>query len=111
MSSRQPRPPRRRLLDRIRGSQAPTPATGYTPVSGGAASPGGTPMVMPLARVQIVAATGDYVTLGMESVEPIYTPDGAAIAATSPGRWAQLAAAGNPHPRSQRAARAPIAGR
>lgn len=70
---------------------------GYTTVSGGAASPGGAPMVMPLAAVLVSPEPGGtYSTLAYRGLVPVYTPDGAAIVASQPGRWGQLAAAGRP---------------
>ena len=70
---------------------------GYAPVSGGMASPGGTPMVMPLAQVLVYPHPGGtYSTLGYRGLAPVYTPDGAAVPASQPGRWGQLAAAGRP---------------
>jgi hypothetical protein len=50
-----------------------------------------TPMVMPLALVTI---TPHGVT--QQDMAPIYAPDGETIAATAPGSWAQLRAAGRP---------------
>ena len=88
--------PRRHLKHRVQASQSVQPAAGYTPVTGGAASPGGTPMVMPLSRVTVARTGSQYVTVGMEGLTPVFTPDGAAIPASAPGRWAQLKAAGRP---------------
>lgn len=70
---------------------------GYTPVTGAGAAPGGTPMVMPLAQVLVYPAPGGtYSTLAYRGLAPVYTPDGAAVPASQPGRWGQLAAAGRP---------------
>lgn len=70
---------------------------GYSQVSGGAASPGGTPMVMPLAQVLVYPEPGGtYSTLAYRGLVPIYTPDGAAVPAAQPGSWGQLARAGRP---------------
>jgi hypothetical protein len=51
-----------------------------------------TPLVMPLQLVTI--GVGDIV--GVQDVQPIYAPDGEIIAATAPGSWGQLRAAGRP---------------
>lgn len=70
---------------------------GYSQLSQGAASPGGVPMMMPLAQVLVYPAPGGtYSTIAYRGVAPIFTPDGAAVPATQPGRWGQLAAAGRP---------------
>lgn len=56
-----------------------------------------TPMVMPLAQVTVTAApAGQYQTVAYQDLTPIWTADGAAIPATTPGNWGQLAAAGRP---------------
>lgn len=55
-----------------------------------------TPMVMPLAHVQIVPTTGGYATVAYQDMTPIWTTDGAAIPATAPGSWGQLIPAGRP---------------
>jgi hypothetical protein len=75
-----------------------TPVQGSAaPVAGGAASPSGAPGVMPLAQVTVYPDPGGgYSTIAYTGLAPIYTADGAAVPATSPGRWAQLAAAGRP---------------
>lgn len=78
--------------------------------TGGVASPGGAPMVMPVSAVLVGPVTGDYVTVGMEDLAPLFTTDGAAIPAAASGGWGQVRPAGSPHPQSQRGARAPIAG-
>jgi len=85
-------------------------ATSAPPVTGSAASPGGTPQAMPLTRVIVQPTSSQYVTLGSDELEPIWTADGAGIPATSYGSWGQVVPAGNPHPRHQRPVRAPIAG-
>jgi hypothetical protein len=67
------------------------------PVTGGQASPGGTPMVMPMAQVLVFPEPGgDYATIGYRGLRPVFTTDGAAVPASAPGRWGQLAAAGRP---------------
>jgi hypothetical protein len=93
----------RRLAHRVRqsGSNHERAMAGYSPVTGSAASPGGTPNVMPLARVLVYPAPGgQYATIAYQGLAPIYTSGGnaggAAVPATAPGRWAQLAAAGRP---------------
>jgi hypothetical protein len=95
----------RRLQKRVRKSggnhkQAMadyTPAPTQATVSGGSASPQGSPDVMPLALVTVYPQPGgQYSTLGYQGLAPIFTADGAAVPATSPGRWAQLAMAGRP---------------
>jgi hypothetical protein len=83
----------RRLQKRIR--QQPQTSRGQIS-GGGAASPGGTPMTMPLSRVVTSVPAGQYVTLGYATVPPLWTTDGAAVPSTAPGRWGQLAAAGRP---------------
>lgn len=52
---------------------------------------GATPMVMPLALVQVHEEG-----MTVQSLTPIYTADGAPVPATSPGSWGQLHAAGRP---------------
>lgn len=79
------------------GSVTKAAESGYSPVTGGAASPGGTPMVMPLAQVNVYPQPGGtYSTLAYKGLVPVYTTDGAAVPASQPGRWGQLAAAGRP---------------
>ena len=78
-----------------------TPVPGYAQVSGSAASPGGAPAVMPLARVVVYPEPGGtYSTIGYQGLAPIFTSGGsgggAAVPATSPGRWGQLVSAGRP---------------
>jgi hypothetical protein len=68
---------------------------GYTPVTGGTASPPSV-QVMPLSQIIVRPASSQYVTVGMEDLTPIWTPDGAGIPASAPGRWGQLRAAGRP---------------
>lgn len=87
------------------------PVSGASSVTGGAASPGGAPMVMPLSLVSVYPQPGgEYSTLTYQGLQPMFTADGAVIPATAPGRWGQVIAAGNPNPQSQRGVRAPIAG-
>ena len=99
----------RRLAHRVRKSGGNhkaamadyTPAPSQSTVTGGSASPQGTPDVMPLALVTVHPQPGgDYSTLAYQGLAPIFTSGslggGAAIPATSPGRWAQLVAAGRP---------------
>jgi hypothetical protein len=53
--------------------------------------------VMPLAAVTVYPEPGgQYSTIGYQGLAPIFAPGGEAIPATSPGRWAQLVAAGRP---------------
>jgi hypothetical protein len=78
-----------------------TPVEGSTPVTGSAASPGGAPGVMPLASVTVYPQPGgQYSTIAYQGLAPIFTSGslggGAAVPATSPGRWAQLVSAGRP---------------
>lgn len=69
-----------------RRMSTPTEQAGYHPYGTGA-----TPMTMPLARVMIHEAGMTY-----ETLQPIYTTDGAAVPATAAGSWGQLYAAGRP---------------
>lgn len=86
-----------RIKARVMSGQNATPgqAAGYQPVTGGQASPPA-PMVMPLSRVTVSAAQGQYVTVGQEDLTPIWATDGAPIPAAAPGTWGQLRAAGRP---------------
>jgi hypothetical protein len=85
----------RRRVAALGGSHQAAMA-GYTPVGGGAASPAAV-AVLPLAQVQVYPHPGaGYATIAYRGLAPIYTADGAAVPASSPGRWAQLAAAGRP---------------
>ena len=97
----------RRLHSRITnmGGNRKAAQAGFTPVApagapattGSMASPGGTPAAMPLAQVLVYPAPdGQYSTIAYRGLAPIYTDEGAAVPATSPGRWGQLAAAGRP---------------
>jgi hypothetical protein len=100
-------------VSRLRGrvaSQQYQGSGGYEEVSGGQASPGGTPMVMPLQRVVVGPTVSQYVTVGMEDLAPLWTTDGAPVAASGGGGWGQLAVASGPHPGRQRPWRAPLAG-
>lgn len=81
-----------RLAQRIRTQ----PATSSAATSGGDASPGGAPQVMPLAQVLVVPQNSQYVTLGYRMMSPMFTTDGAVLPATAPGRFGQLVAAGKP---------------
>jgi len=95
-----------RLKHRVRnvGNNHKQAMSAYTPVqgtaaqtSGGAASPSGAPGVMPLAQVTVYPEPGgEYSTIAYQDLAPVYTADGAAVPATSPGRWAQLVSAGRP---------------
>jgi len=88
----------RRLKRRVAsmGSSQAAAAAGYAPVTGGAASPAAV-SVMPLAQVTVYPAPdGQYATIAYKGLSPIFSADGAAVPATSPGRWAQLRAAGRP---------------
>jgi len=80
-----------------------TPVQGSAPVTGGAASPSGAPGIMPLAQVTVYpqpGTGGQYSTIAYQGLAPIFTSGslggGAAVPATSPGRWAQLVSAGRP---------------
>jgi hypothetical protein len=87
-----------RLRRRVAGLGSSHQATmaAYTPVGGGAASPPSVG-VMPLAQVMVYPHPGaGYATIAYRGLAPIYSADGAAVPASSPGRWAQLAAAGGP---------------
>ena len=65
-------------------------------VTGSAASPTGAD-VMPLASVEVYPEPGGgYSTIGYKGLAPIFTADGAAVPASSPGRWGQLMMAGRP---------------
>jgi len=74
------------------GSQPQGSRAGMT----GHASPGGTPMTMPLSTVVTSVPVDQYVTLGYADIRPLWTTDGAAVPATAPLRWGQLAQAGRP---------------
>lgn len=91
-----------RLRNRVArmGSNQASAQAGFSPVTGGAASPPAV-AVMPLAQVQVYPHPGgDYSTIAYRGLSPIFTTGGlgggAAVPATSPGRWGQLAAAGRP---------------
>jgi hypothetical protein len=78
------------------GSVQRRAAEGYSQVSGGMASPAA-PGVMPLAQVLVHPHPGGtYSTLAYRGLSPVYAAGGEAVPATSPGRWAQLVAAGRP---------------
>jgi len=84
---------------RAMASYRPVPAeiTGGQ-VTGGGASPDAV-SVMPLALVTLYPEPGgQYSTAAYQGLAPIFTSgqDAAAVPATSPGRWAQLRAAGRP---------------
>lgn len=110
----------RRLQARVRhqGSAHRRAAAAFRPaapgpgaVSGGAASPSAAG-VMPLAQVLVYPEPGGaYSTVAYRGLFPIFTAGGEAVPASAPGRWGQLALAGNPHPAAQRRWRAPVAGR
>ena len=88
----------RRLARRVRqsGDNHEQAMAGYSQVTGGAASPPAV-SVMPLAQVQVYPEPGGgYSTIAYRGLAPVFTADGAAVPATSPGRWAQLRAAGRP---------------
>lgn len=68
-------------------------------MTGGHPAVPGTPMMMPLAEVVVVAAPGGQYTVGYQEYSPLFTPgdwSGGMIPATGPGRWDQLRAAGRP---------------
>ena len=52
---------------------------------------GATPMVMPLSLVTVGMGG-----VAVQDMQPLITEDGAIIAATAPGSWGQLRAAGRP---------------
>jgi hypothetical protein len=84
-----------RLARRI----AAQPATSTAAVTGGAASPGGTPAVMPLAQVSVYPTASDnsYSTIGYSALMPAWTGDGGAVVFTqAKPRHARLHAAGRP---------------
>jgi hypothetical protein len=97
----------RRLARRIHKVQGNRNAAGaqLTPVpgapvtaqvTGSAASPDAV-SVMPEARVLVYPEPGGgYSTLAYQGIVPLFTADGAVIAATSPGGWGQLRMAGRP---------------
>jgi hypothetical protein len=66
------------------------------PVTGQHPDPGMTAGITsgPLSLVTVQPVDNNYVTLGMQEYQPIYTADGAIIASTGPGRWDQLRQAG-----------------
>ena len=85
----------RRRVAGLGGSKAAA-AAGYQPVTGSAASPAAV-SVMPQAQVIVYPHPGaGYSSIAYRGLAPIYTADGAAVPASSPGRWAQLIAAGRP---------------
>lgn len=95
-----------RLRNRVKaqGGAHKAAAAGFRPsrvtapggVSGGAASPSA-PGTMPLAEVLVFPEPGGtYATVAYRGLSPVFTPDGAAIPASAPGRWAQLRMAGRP---------------
>lgn len=83
------------------GSNQAQAAAGFSPVTGGAASPPAVD-VMPLAQVMVYPdpAGAAYSSVAYRGLSPIFTSGsmggGAAVPATSPGRWGQLVAAGRP---------------
>lgn len=97
----------KRAVSRFR----PAPQPAGTGTGGGAASPAAVG-VMPLAEVLVYPEPGgDYATVAYRGLSPIFTPGGEAVPASAPGRWDQLALAGNPHPSALRRWQAPISGR
>jgi hypothetical protein len=82
----------------MRTQHATYTPVGQPPMTGShPAGTAATPIVMPLARVLIYPPVNTgYVSLGYDELEPVWTTDGAAIPATSPGRWGQLVSAGRP---------------
>lgn len=80
----------RHLAHRIKTQAADSAAVAAT---GHPAVPG--PMLLPLALVTVNPVGNGYVTLAMQDLAPIYSADGAALPATSPGRWDQLRLAGS----------------
>ena len=82
------------------GNTQASAQAGFSPVTGGAASPSAV-SVMPLAQVMVYPHPGaGYSTVAYRGLSPIYTSGslggGAAVPASSPGRWGQLIAAGRP---------------
>lgn len=81
------------------GQVSRQPATSAAAVTGGAASPGGAPAVMPAFRVTVYPTASDnqYVTIGYHGMMPLWTADGGAVnfPAQDP-RHARLRAAGRP---------------
>ena len=57
---------------------------------------GDTPLIMPLALVQVSDEGSGSVSMAVSDLVPLVTADGAVVAATGPGRWDQLRAAGRP---------------
>jgi len=83
---------------RAMGSYTPAQTSGA--VTGIESSPAAVG-VMPLAAVTVYPEPGgQYSTIAYQGLAPIFTSGsmggGAAVPATSPGRWAQLVAAGRP---------------
>jgi hypothetical protein len=95
----------RRLARRIhkvqgnhrRAMQSYTPVPeGAAQVAGGSASPAGAD-VMPEAQVLVWPEPGGgYSTIAYRGLVPLFTADGAAVPASSPGGWGQLRLAGRP---------------
>jgi hypothetical protein len=78
------------------GSSQAAAAASYQPVTGSAASPAAIAS-MPLAQVIVYPHPGTgYSSIAYRGLSPVYTADGAAVPASSPGRWAQLITAGRP---------------
>lgn len=78
---------------------ASQPATSSAAVTGGAASPGGTPAQMPAYRVTAYPSDSGnaYVTLGYSGLMPAWTSEGGAVVFTQPpARHGRLHAAGRP---------------
>jgi hypothetical protein len=94
-----------RRVKRVQGTHkqamaAYTPAQGAAPVgtavTGSAASPEAV-SVMPEAQVLVTPEPGGaYSTIAYRGLVPLFTTDGAAIPASSPGGWGQLRMAGRP---------------
>jgi hypothetical protein len=74
------------LHARITSQGRQAAASGYHPYGTAA-----TPMTMPLALVKISTGGMTY-----DTVQPLWTADGAAVPATADGAWGQLYAAGHP---------------
>ena len=78
---------------------ASQPAASTAAVTGGAASPGGTPAEMPAYRVNAYPeeSGNQYVTVGYAGLMPAWTADGGAIVFTeAPAPRARLHKAGRP---------------
>lgn len=55
---------------------------------------GDTPLIMPLSLATVSDEGSGSVSMAVSDLVPLVTADGAVVAATGPGRWDQLRAAG-----------------